>query len=159
MSTFTLRRAARPRTSDGRRLSRRRPDDPIHLLTVPARQLRLEVMLWAFRLGLPVEADALSCVLLAKQADVDDPLTLWTADSVRRLLWVDIVALCTTLERRPPERVAATMWTLLTFLDGAGRLADGSDRLEQLREPLIDSGGVGRRGRAAVSRQRHPAAR
>ena len=158
MSTITL-RPARPRTSGSPRVSRRRVDDPIHLLSVPARQLRLEVLLWAFRLGLPVDADALSCVLLANQSDADDSLTVWTADTVRRLLWVDIVALCATLERRPPEHVAPTMWTLLTFLDSSGRLADGSDRLDQLREPLIDSGGVGRRGRVAASRQRHPAAR
>jgi hypothetical protein len=159
MSTFTVRPADRPRTPGGPRASRRRADDPIHLLAVPARQLRLEVLLWAFRLGLPIDADALSCILLAKQSDTDDSLILWTADSVRRLLWVDIVALCATLERRPPDRVAPTMWTLLTFLDGSGGLAAGSDPLDQLREPLIDSGGMNRRGRAASSSQRHPAAR
>jgi hypothetical protein len=159
MTTSTTVHPLRPRTSGGVRARRRRGDDPIDLLEVPARQLRLEVLLSAFRLGQPVDADALSCILLAKQSHLGDPLTLWTAESVRRLLWVDIMSLCTSLERRAPDRVAPTMWTLLSFLDSTNCLADGSDRLEQLREPLIDSGGVGPRGRAATSRRRHPASR
>ena len=48
---------------------------------------------------------------------------VWTAESVRRLLWVDIVTLCDALERRPPEQVAPTMWTLLDFLHGTQRLS------------------------------------
>lgn len=111
------------------------------------------------RQGKPVDADALTCILLAKDSHLDDPFALWTAESVRRLLWVDIVALCDALERRPPERVAPTMWTLLDFLDSMQRLAAGSDRLDLLREPLIDSGGIGRRPRASASRRRHPASR
>ena len=129
------------------------------MLPLPLRQLRLEVLLWAFRQGLPVDADALTCILLAKDAHLDDPFTRWTAESVRRLLWVDIVTLCDALGLCRPEQVAATMWTLLDFLHGSQRFTDGSDRLELLREPLIDSGGVGRRRRDAPARRRHPAAR
>ena len=159
MTTTTTPFAARFRTSGARRPLRRRADDPIHLLPVPVRQLRLEVLLWAFHRGQPVDAEALSCVLLAKDSHLDDPFDVWTAESVRRLLWVDIVALCEALDRRPPELVAPTMWTLLDFLDTTTRLADGSDPLELLREPLIDSGGVALRRRVASSRHRHPAAR
>ena len=159
MTTTTTPFAARPRPSGTRRPLRRRADDPIHLLPVPVRQLRLEVLLWAFHRGQPVDAEALSCILLAKDSHLDDPFDVWTAESVRRLLWVDIVALCEALERRPPELVAPTMWTLLDFLDATARFADGSDPLELLREPLIDSGGVALRRRVASSRRRHPAAR
>ena len=130
----------------------------MHLLGVALRQLRLEVLLWAFRLGLPVDADALTCILLAKQTHADGPF-VWTADSVRRLLWVDIMAQCAALERRPPDRTAATLWTLLDFLHGTQCLAAGSDDLAVLREPLIDSGGVGRRRRTTAAQRRHPAAR
>ena len=158
MTTTTITSAARARPSGARRSSRRRVDDPIHLLPVPIRQLRLEVLLWAFRQGRSVDADALTCILLAKD-HLDDPFAIWTADSVRRLLWVDIVAMCDALDRRPPDLVAPTIWTLLDFLDGARRFAEGSDPLEYLREPLIDSGGIGRRLRAATSRRRHPATR
>jgi hypothetical protein len=158
MTTTTFAPAAQSRPSGTRRTPRRRADDPIHLLAVPARQLRLEVLLWAFRQGQPVDADALTCILLAKGTH-DDPFALWSAESVRRLLWVDIVALCEALERRPPALVAPTMWTLLDFLHSAEYVAAGSDPLEFLREPLIDSGGVGRRRRANPSRGRHPAAR
>ena len=116
-------------------------------------------MLWAFRQGQPVDAEALTCILLAKDSQLDDPFTVWTAESVRRLLWVDIVALCLVLERPPPALVAPTMWTLLDFLHSTHRLGDGSDQRELLREPLIDSGGIGRRPRASASRRRHPASR
>ena len=121
--------------------------------------MRLEVLLWAFHRGQPVDAEALSCILLAKDSHRDDPFAVWTAESVRRLLWIDIVVLCEALERRPPEHVAPTMWTLLDFLDATACFADGSDPLELLREPLIDSGGVALRRRVAASRRRHPAAR
>jgi len=153
---FALARQTRP---SGRRAPRRSVDDPIHLLPVAIRQLRLEVMLWAFRQGQPVDADALTCILLAKDSHLDDPFEVWTAESVRRLLWVDIVALCDALERRPPALVAPTMWTLLDFLHRTHCFGDGSDQLEFLREPLIDSGGIGRRSRASASRRRHPASR
>jgi hypothetical protein len=159
MTTTTFARAAQRRPSGTRPSPRRRADDPIHLLPVPIRQLRLEVLLWAFRQGQPVDADALTCILLAKDSQLDDPFAVWTAESVRRLLWVDIVALCDAFERRPPALVAPTMWTLLDFLHSTHCLAGGSDPLELLREPLIDSGGMGRRRRADPSRRRHPAAR
>ncbi|MEO5841440.1 MAG: hypothetical protein ABIQ73_12350 [Acidimicrobiales bacterium] len=159
MTTPTFALAAHSRPSGARRVPRRRADDPIHLLPVPIRQLRLEVLLWAFRQGQPIDADALTYILLAKDSQLDDPFAVWTSESVRRLLWLDIVALCEALERRPPALVAPTMWTLLDFLHGAQCLAAGSDHLEALREPLVDSGGVGRRRRANPSRGRHPAAR
>ena len=159
MTTPTIAPAARPRPSRGLRGARRRADDPVLLLTVPLRQLRLEVLLWAFRLGQPVDADALTCILLAKQDRADDPSTLWTAEAVRRLLWVDIVAQCVALERPPPAGAGATIWTLLDFLDATHGFADGSDNLTLLREPLIDSGGVGRRRRTTAAQRRHPAAR
>ena len=159
MTTTPFALAPHSRPSGPRRAPRRRADDPIHLLPVALRQLRLEVMLWGFRQGQPVDADALTCILLAKDSQLDDPFTVWTAESVRRLLWVDIVALCDVLDRRPPELVAPTMWTLLDFLHSTRGFADGSDQLEFLREPLIDSGGIGRRPRASASRRRHPASR
>jgi hypothetical protein len=159
MTTHPLALADRPRTTAARRAARHRADDPIHLLGVPARQLRLEVLLWAMRMGVPVDADALTCILLAKQSQVDLPFTCWTAESLRRLLWVDILTLCGSLDRRPPDQVAPTLWTLVDFLDRHDRLDDHSDRLEALRAPLIDSGGLGRRRRSASARRRHPAAR
>ncbi|HUP74405.1 MAG TPA: hypothetical protein VM282_15285 [Acidimicrobiales bacterium] len=158
MTTTTSAFAAPSRPSAAHRAARRGADDPIHLLPVPVRQLRLEVLLWALRQGQPVEAEALTCILLAKDTH-DDPYTVWTAESVRRLLWIDIVALCEALERPPPELVALTMWTLLDFLAATDRFAGGSDPLELLREPLIDSGGFALRRRVASSRRRHPAAR
>jgi hypothetical protein len=158
MTTTTSAFATASRSSGARRSPRRGADDPIHLLPVPVRQLRLEVLLWALRHGQPVEADALTCILLAKDTH-DDSCTVWSAESVRRLLWIDIVALCEALERRPPEQVAPTMWTLLDFFAATARFDDGSDPLEALREPLIDSGGCALRRRAASSRRRHPAAR
>jgi len=151
--------AARARGTGGRRMPRHRADDPIHLLPVEIRQLRLEVLLWAFRQGLPIHAEALTCILLAKDAHLDDPFMRWTAESVRRLLWVDIVTLCDALGRHRPEQVAPTMWTLLDFLHGSHRLTVDSDVLELLREPLIDSGGIGRRRGVGTARRRHPAAR
>ena len=160
MTTGTLQLIDRPRRRGDRPASRtRRSDDATHLLSVPMRQLRLEVLLWAMRMGHPVEADALTCVLLAKQSQSDIPAARWTAESVRRLLWVDILTLCATLDRKTPDRVAPTMWTLLDFLDRHDRRGVSGDSLDALREPLIDSGGVGPRRRSSSTRRRHPAAR
>ena len=160
MTTGTLQLTDRTRRTGARPGSRpRRADDAIHLLAVPLRQLRLEVMLWAMRRGQPVDADALTCVLLAKQSQADTPVSRWTAEAVRRLLWVDILTTCAALERRPPDRVASTMWTLFDFLDQHDRRGEGGDALDALREPLIDSGGIGRRRRSTTARNRHPAAR
>lgn len=160
MTTFTLASTDRARGGTPRRAARHRADDPIHLLSVPARQLRLEVLLWAMRMGMSVDADALTCILLAKQAQPDRPMLQFTAESVRCLLWIEILSLCADLERVPPEHVAPTMWTLLEFLDRNDRLDVGSDSLETLREPLIDSGGLPRRRRRTqTARTRHPAAR
>ena len=160
MTTGTLQLIDRSRRRGDRSVGRpRRVDDAVHLLSVPLRQLRLEVLLWAMRMGHPVDADALTCVLLAKQSQADTPASRWTAESVRRLLWVDILTTCATLDRKTPDRVAPTMWTLLDFLDRHDRRGDGGDPLDALREPLIDSGGVGPRRRSTTGRRRHPAAR
>jgi hypothetical protein len=160
MTTHPFAPIDRPRSSAGRRAARHRPDDPIHLLAVPVRQLRLEVLLWAMRMGLPVDADTLTCVLLAQQSTCDGSVLRFTAESVRGLLWVDILSVCADLERRPPDDVATTMWTLFEFLDRHDRFDDHSDPIEALREPLVDSGGLARRrGRVRSTRTRHPAAR
>ena len=159
MTTGTLQLIDRSRRRGDRPVRSRRADDALLLLSVPQRQLRLEVMLWAMRMGHPVDADALTFVLLAKQSQLDIPVPQWTADSVRRLLWVDILTTCATLGRKTPDRVAPTMWTLLDFLDRHDRRGDGGDPLDALREPLIDSGGIGPRRRSTRARTRHPAAR
>jgi hypothetical protein len=160
MTIHTLALADRTRGNRAPRASRHGADDPIHLLPVPLRQLRLEVLRWAMHMGVPVDADSLTCILLAKQHQRDPSVLHFTADAVRSLLWIDILSLCADLERRPPEHVATTFWTLLDYLDRHDRFDPQSDALAQLREPLIDSGGLRqRRGRVQGGRTRHPAAR
>ena len=130
-------------------------------LPVWLRRFRLEVLLWAFREGRPLDPAALTAVLGAKHHRSEEPFHQWSRHSVRELLWVDIDGWWREVVADgspPPAAAAATLWTLLDHLDAVDGFAPGSDPLVLLREPLVDSGGVDRRGRPASrrSRARHP---
>lgn len=132
------------------------------LLPVPLRRERLEVLLWAFRLGRPVNADALSAVIGAKHDAITAPYRQWKQDHVRELLWCGVAGWCAQHDAPVPGPVAPTMWTVLDFLQSTRGFARGSDSLRLLREPLVDSGGIQPDGRARgarrTSRTRHPSA-
>jgi hypothetical protein len=133
------------------------------VLSVPLRRDRLEVLLWAFRLGRPLNADALTAVLGAKHDGVAAPYRQWKQDHVRELLWGDLAGWCAQHELPVPDGVAPTIWTVLDFLHATGCFGRGSDSLRLLREPLVDSGGMRRDGRprrtpGRGTRARHPSA-
>lgn len=130
-------------------------------LPVWLRRFRLEVLLWAFREGRPVDPVALTAVLGAKHHRADEPFHQWSRHGVRELLWVDIDAWWRDVVADgspPPATAAATMWTLLDHLDAVDGFAPGTDPLALLREPLVDLGGLDRSGRPNARRRRlrHP---
>jgi hypothetical protein len=130
----------RPRPSRSRppRAARRTVDE----LPLWLRRLRLEVLLWAFHEGRPVDAGALTAVLGAKHARADEPFARWTRPAVRELLWLDVARWCEARGSAAPRATALTLWTLLDHLDPVDGFAPRSERLALLREPLLDSGGV-----------------
>jgi hypothetical protein len=147
-------RSSRARSSD--RAAHRGADE----LPVWLRRHRLEVLLWAFREGRPLDAIALTAVLGAKHERDDEPFFQWSRHSVRALLWCEISTWCARHELVTPPATASTMWTLLDHLAANDRFDPGSDPLSLLREPLVDSGGLDARGRVASRRRpAHPSLR
>jgi hypothetical protein len=127
------------------------------------RRYRVEVLLWAFREGRPVDADALTALLGAKHDRVDEPIHRWTRITVRALLWSGVPAWCLQHDLPVPQATAATMWTVLDHLAARDGFDPGSDPLSRLREPLVDSGGLDARTgaprRARSGRVAHPSTR
>jgi hypothetical protein len=144
-------RIRRPRTRRG----------AIDDLPVWLRRTRVEVLLWAFRSGRPVDGAALTVVLAAKHARDGETFAQWTRHSVRALLWVDIPEWCEARAVPVPAAAPVTMWALLDHLAERDAFGPGSDPLPLLREPLVDSGGLDRHGRprvrASLRGGRHPA--
>ena len=124
------------------------------------RRHRVEILLWAFREGRRLDSDALTAVLGAKHARVDEPFSQWTHAVVRELLWCEVADWCLSRHLPTPPTVAVTIWAVLDFLEAADGLdTSGSDPVGLLRAPLIDSGGLGLDGRPRTrrrSRPRHP---
>jgi hypothetical protein len=140
---------------------------PVSLLDPAARRVRVEVVRWALAHGRPLSADALTAVLAAKAARGSEPTARWQVESVRELVWSDVLHWCRQCGVAVPARLPETLWTLLDWLEATGGFAPGSDPLALLREPLCDSAGLDRRGRpratsdaraAKGSRGRHPSA-
>lgn len=125
-------------------------------LAVPARQRRVEALLFALRHGRPVNADALSLILVAKQR-TGAPLDRWRGDEVSRLVWIDLVELAEELDVALPADTAVTLWTALDAWADLAVLAPGSDSIAQLREPLCAMAGLDAHGRPRGAR-RHPSA-
>jgi hypothetical protein len=117
----------------------------VEVLPVWLRRFRVEVLLWAFREGRPVDAAALTALLGAKHARDDEPFHQWSRHTVRALLWFEVADWCADHGVEPTAAAAATMWTLLDHLAAGERFDPGSDPLSLLREPLVDSGGLDHR--------------
>jgi hypothetical protein len=159
MADITLSRH-RPRRS---RAASRSGSRTAETLPVWLRRFRVEVLLWAFREGRPVDADALSAVLGAKHARDDEPIHQWTRLSVRALLWSGVPDWCEQHGLAVPPATASTIWTVLDHLAARDGFDPGSDPLSQLREPLVDSGGLDARTgaprRVRTGRVAHPSTR
>lgn len=65
----------------------------------------------------------------------------------------DIPNWCSTRGALLPEDVPELVWGFLDFLSATGRLAEGSDPLERLREPLMCYGGLDGGGRPRPANQ------
>ena len=128
-------------------------------LPVWLRRWRVEILLWAFREGRRLDSEALTAVLGAKHARLDEPITQWTRHTVRELLWCDVAEWCAERELAVPEAVAVTTWAVLDYLAASDAFGPGSDPLAALRVPLVDSGGLRADGRPrsqSRSRRAHP---
>jgi hypothetical protein len=113
---------------------------------------------WALGRGRAVCPDALTTVLFAARRPLDAP-TVWTVDDVVRLVWIDAHAWCEHVELRPPPGVAEAFWLYLSWLDGHGRLAPGSDPLAALHAALAAHTGLGPNGLPVSRRRRSRPAR
>ena len=101
--------------------------------------------------GRPVNADALSLILVAKQR-TGAPLDRWRGDEVSRLVRIDLVELAEELDVALPADTAVTLWTALDAWADLAVLAPGSDSIAQLREPLCAMAGLDAHGRPRGAR-------
>ena len=135
----------------------RRPARTSVPLPEDLRQHRCDVARYALAEGLPLNLDAITVVLAAKQFESSTdrrPFTRWTSTHLMGFLWGTVVDWCRLTDVAVPPSTAESLWTYLTFLFEQGELASGSSRLSDLREVLVEHTNLSRAGRAA-----HPSSR
>jgi regulator of extracellular matrix RemA (YlzA/DUF370 family) len=124
-------------------------------LDATLRHHRCEVARYALRTGRPLNLDAITLILAAKQFESvaeRRPFTRWTRRGLVGFLWGTASEWATRHGVELPESTAETLWTYLGFLDEQGQLASGSAPLAELRGELEDHAGLtpaGRRNRPA----------
>jgi hypothetical protein len=109
---------------------------------------------WALALGRGVDPDALATIVAAADHPLDRP-SVWTADDVVRLVWIEAYTWCEQAEVPLPAGLPETLWVYLAWLDTHALLASGSDPLAHLQHSLCVHAGLGPSGRPAA----RPAAR
>ena len=124
------------------------------LLCPSLRSLRSRTLSSSLSLGTPVRPDTVSVVLAAKADRFLEPVEVWLEETVRELLWVDVLAWCEHHDLELPLDVPEALWAVLRVLEADGLLGGDSDRIDTLRRPLLEFGGLGRDGQ-----RRHPSRR
>lgn len=119
------------------------------------RRHRCEVARYALRAGRPLNLDAITLILAAKQFESNAerrPFTRWTRRGLVGFLWGTASEWATRHGVALPESTAETLWTYLGFLDEQDQFASGSAPLAELRAELEDHAGLtsaGHRSRPA----------
>ena len=122
----------------------------IHLDPV-LREQRTRAARWALAQGRPLNLDAITVILAVRQFEAEAdraPFTRWTTRGLVGFLWGSATTWCETVGVDLPPSLTESLWTYLSFLSAESELASGSAPLSQLREVLVESGGLNRSGRA-----------
>lgn len=118
------------------------------------RHHRCQVARHALRVGRPLNLDAITLILAAKQFESraeGRPFTRWTRRGLVGFLWGTATEWAARHAVEVPDTTAETLWTYLGFLDDQGAFAAGSAPIAELRAELADHGGLTAAGR----RSRH----
>ncbi len=139
--------------------------DPRAATTIPARHAvhldavlrehRTQVARWALGQGRPLNLDAITVILAVRQFEAEAdraPFTRWTTRGLVGFLWGSATTWCETIGVELPPSLTESLWTYLSYLQAEHEFASGSAPLSQLREVLVESGGLNRSGRARVVR-------
>jgi hypothetical protein len=124
-------------------------------LPAELRRHRNEAARWALANGRPLQLDAVTVILAVRRFEAEEegaPFTRWTTRNLVGFLWGSAIGWCETHDVEVPAGLTESLWTYLSFLGAEGALAPGSSSLAQLREVLVDTGGLTRAGRARVGR-------
>jgi hypothetical protein len=116
---------------------------------------RVEVSRWALAQGRPLNLDAITVVLAVRrfEADTDgQAFTRWTSQRLIAFLWGSAVEWCDVHGVEMPEALNESLWTYFSYLDRTKTLAGGSSQLSQLRDVLVEMGGLTKAGRSRVGR-------
>ena len=119
------------------------------------RHQRHLVARWALAEGRPLNLDAITVILAVRafEAEADRaPFTRWTTRGLVGFLWGSATTWCETQGVELPSSLNESLWTYLSYLSAERELASGSATLAQLREVLVESGGLNRSGRARAVR-------
>ena len=140
--------------TDPRAATALRARHTVHLDAV-LREHRTEVARWALAQGRPLNLDAITVILAVRQFEAETdraPFTRWTTRGMVGFLWGSATTWCETIGVDLPPSLNESLWTYLSYLHAAHELASGSAPLNQLREVLVESGGLNRSGRARQAR-------
>lgn len=128
-------------------------------LTAEQRAVRTAAARWALSSGRPLNLDAATVILAAKEfeASVDGrPFNRWSASGAVTFLWATVPEFCAARNVSVPAGLAESLWTWFDFLAHHRQFASGSSTLAALREVLVDTAGLTRVGRASRRSPRTP---
>jgi hypothetical protein len=119
------------------------------LATGPVRQHVRAVREWALSQGRGVCPESLAAIVAAAGRPLDEP-SVWRADDVASLVWIEVYTWCEQAEVALPGHLPETLWTYLAWLAAHDLLAPGSDPLALLHSTLAAHTGLTRAGRPRV---------
>lgn len=128
-------------------------------LSAEQRAVRAAAARWSLGKGRPLNLDALTVILAAKEFEsaVDGrPYHRWSASGAVTFLWATVPEFCAARNVQVPVGLAESLWTWFDFLAHHRQFASGSSTLGALREVLVDSAGLTRAGRVARRSVRLP---
>jgi len=128
-------------------------------LTPQQRAVRTAAARWALSTGRPLNLDATTVILAAKEfeASVDGrPFNRWSASGSVTFLWATVPEFCSARSVQVPAGLAESLWTWFDFLAHHRQFSSGSSTLGALREVLVDTAGLTRAGRVSLRSPRPP---
>jgi hypothetical protein len=124
----------------------------------PVRHHVRSVREWALASGRGVCADSLTAIVAAADRPLDAP-SVWRADDVASLVWIEVYAWCEQEEVPLPTHLPETLWVYLAWLAAHDLLAADSDPVAVLQATLGAHTGLTRAGRPRVRPHRPRAPR
>ena len=127
-------------------------------LDAALRQHRCEVVRWALSAGRPLNLDAITVIIAARQSEAvaeGRPFTRWTTNTVLMFLFGTATQWCNDQAVELPTHAGESLFTYLAYLNANHELASGSSPIGQLRRSVCELAGLNTSGHRPTDRS-HP---